>query len=196
MWPHNDGNPCDLRWTGGANSKGQNADSSFPFPTLHVLSHLLTALWRETDCSYSAAFNLLTSCSITEALGATATVISVKRYQHQLISQKNCEQLRNGCWLLKTQAKCGVVFWRWKDLYAITDLLSFPVPGAYFHGKKNLFQITPDIFCTAQQLHLRMFSRCSCLYETYNNKVVNWRRQYPDCKKKGFRAAWKNMKIN
>jgi len=54
----------------------------------------------------------------------------------------------------------------------------------------------PDIFCTAQQLYLRMFSRCSCLYETYNNKAVNWRRQYPDCKKKGFRAAWKNMKIN
>lgn len=176
---------------GGSNSKGENANSSFPFPTLHLPFHLLTAPRIETDCSYSEESNLLTMCSITEALRDTAMVFSVNQYQHQLISQKNSGQLRNhqGRRLLPTQAKCEVVFWRWKDLYTITDLLSFPVPGVYFHGKKNLFQIMPDIFCTAQQLYLRMFSRCSCLYETYNNKVVNWRRQYPDCKKKDFRAA-------
>lgn len=85
----------------------------------------------------------------------------------------------------------NVVFWRWKDLYTITELPSFPVPRVCFQGKQNLFQITPDIFFPAQQLHLRMFSRCLCLYETYNNKIVNRRRQYPDCKKELPGKAWK-----
>lgn len=66
----------------------------------------------------------------------------------------------------------------------------------YFHGKKKLFQITPGIFCTAQQLYSRMFSRCLCFYETDKNKVVNWTRQYSKCKNKGCRAAWKNININ
>lgn len=64
------GNPCNLRWTGGANSKGQNANSSFPFPTPHLPFHFLTALWIETDCSYSEEFHFLTSCSITKDQGS------------------------------------------------------------------------------------------------------------------------------
>lgn len=140
------GSPCNLRSIGGANSKRQNGNSSFLFPTFHLPFHLLTALWMETDCSYSEEFNLLARRSITEALRDTATAISVHRYQHQLISQTkpvNRKKIARdtGCY----RPRPNVVFWRCKDLYTITDLLSFPVPGVHFHGKKNLFQIMPDI---------------------------------------------------
>lgn len=38
-------NPSNLRSTGGTHSKGQNANSSFPFHTFQLPFHLLTALW-------------------------------------------------------------------------------------------------------------------------------------------------------
>lgn len=122
-----------------------------------------------TNCSYSKEFNLLTSCNIID------TVISVNWSQHQLISQKKLvnsyEITRDaGCY----RPRANVEFWRWKHLFTITDVWNFPVPEVYFHEKKKLFQITPDIFCTVQHLYLRMFSRCLCFYETYNNKVVIW----------------------
>lgn len=140
------------------------------------------------DCSYIKELSLI----ITDAHWGTATVISANQPQHHLLSQKttvNSKETTRDASCYRSQP--NVVFWRWKDLYTITELPSFPVPRVCFQGKQNLFQITPDIFCPAQQLHLRMFSRCLCLYEAYNNKVVNRRRQYPDCKKEQLGKAWK-----
>lgn len=147
------------------------------------------AICAETDCSYSEELSLI----ITDAHRDTATDFCKPAPAQTPFTKNNSEEQRNhhGCQLLWIPAKCEVVFWRWKDLYTITELPSFPVPGVCFQGKQNLLQITPDIFCPAQQLYLRMFSRCLCLYETYNNKVVNQRRRYPDCKKEQPGKAWK-----
>lgn len=179
----------NLSWAAEVNSKWQNTNSSLPFPPF---SYPSTSSWLSVQKRIAPTARNSASSSLM--LTGILPLISANQPQHKLLSQKNnSEEQRNhrGCQLLWIPAKCEVVFWRWKDLYTITELPSFPVPGVCFQGKQNLLQITPDIFCPAQQLYLRMFSRCLCLYETYNNKVVNQRRRYPDCKKEQPGKAWK-----